>query len=278
MKPRSWPFTSSGTSSPPSTGVRPLCPQGVSTDCRMQTSRLKQNYKKCSCMFPNPCPTELSRPPNPSLALCCDTPIPEGILLFCGNGTCLLHLADTVCAGGLGGTATLQAAALVALQVVSQSTRLRSCSQSLCMTGLLFCRTYILPEDLEHFLEPEKAQQAFDILDVDGDGQVTLHNIRDAVVTIYQVRKALVHASLMTHTSTLAMFLLPYASPDSTSVHASSEDFHIPSKPLQHHTNLTVSISLGWHSEQAIAVVHNCVCVNYDGMAFRAGCCNIVPM
>jgi len=41
---------------------------------------------------------------------------------------------------------------------------------------------------LEHFLEPEKAQQAFDILDVDGDGQVTLHNIRDAVVTIYQVR------------------------------------------------------------------------------------------
>jgi len=56
---------------------------------------------------------------------------------------------------------------------------------------LLFCRTYILPEDLEHFLEPEKAQQAFDILDVDGDGQVTLHNIRDAVVTIYQVRKAL---------------------------------------------------------------------------------------
>ena len=53
---------------------------------------------------------------------------------------------------------------------------------------LLFRRTYILPEDLEHFLEPEKAQQAFDILDVDGDGQVTLHNIRDAVVTIYQVR------------------------------------------------------------------------------------------
>ncbi len=49
------------------------------------------------------------------------------------------------------------------------------------------CRTYILAEDLEHFLEAEKAQQAFDILDVDGDGQVTLHNIRDAVVSIYQV-------------------------------------------------------------------------------------------
>lgn len=53
--------------------------------------------------------------------------------------------------------------------------------------GVLVCRTYILAEDLEHFLEPEKAQQAFDILDVDGDGQVTLHNIRDAVVSIYQV-------------------------------------------------------------------------------------------
>lgn len=53
--------------------------------------------------------------------------------------------------------------------------------------AVLVCRTYILAEDLEHFLEPEKAQQAFDILDVDGDGQVTLHNIRDAVVSIYQV-------------------------------------------------------------------------------------------
>ncbi|KAL0029403.1 hypothetical protein WJX77_004930 [Trebouxia sp. C0004] len=54
-----------------------------------------------------------------------------------------------------------------------------------------FNRTYILPEDLEHFLEPGKAQQAFDILDVDGDGQVTLHNIRDAVVNVYQERKHL---------------------------------------------------------------------------------------
>ena len=64
------------------------------------------------------------------------------------------------------------------------------CVEKLVLTsGLVhwWCRTYILPEDLEHFLEPEKAQQAFDILDVDGDGQVTLHNIRDAVVSIYQV-------------------------------------------------------------------------------------------
>ena len=59
------------------------------------------------------------------------------------------------------------------------------------------CRTYILPEDLEHFLEPEKAQQAFDVLDVDDDGQVTLHNIRDAVVNIYQVCLQPSHALLM---------------------------------------------------------------------------------
>ena len=57
------------------------------------------------------------------------------------------------------------------------------------------CRTYILAEDLEHFLEPEKAQQAFDILDVDGDGQVTLHNIRDAVVSIYQVTLSAIRCS-----------------------------------------------------------------------------------
>ena len=49
------------------------------------------------------------------------------------------------------------------------------------------CRSYILPEDLEHFLPPAKAQQAFDLLDIDQDGRVTLHNIRDAVVQMYQV-------------------------------------------------------------------------------------------
>ena len=52
------------------------------------------------------------------------------------------------------------------------------------MTDVLTC---ILAEDLEHFLEAEKAQQAFDILDEDRDGQVTLHNIRDAFISIYQV-------------------------------------------------------------------------------------------
>ena len=156
------------------------------------------------------------------------------------------------------------------------------------MVGLLFCRTYILPEDLEHFLEPEKAQQAFDILDVDGDGQVTLHNIRDAVVTIYQVRKArLFLASLTTHTSMCAMFLLPCV-PDTTSLHASCEAFHvlntpfatlrkfdlcrllwdgIQSRPLQLCTSVVVSAMMGWHSEQAAAVLYKCDCVTYFGRA-----------
>ncbi|KAK9815600.1 hypothetical protein WJX72_006571 [[Myrmecia] bisecta] len=54
-----------------------------------------------------------------------------------------------------------------------------------------FDRNYIMPEDLEHFLPPKKAQQAFEMLDIDGDGQVSLHDIRDAVIQIYQERKNL---------------------------------------------------------------------------------------
>ena len=46
-----------------------------------------------------------------------------------------------------------------------------------------------MPEDLEHFLPPAKAQQAFDLLDIDQDGKVTLHNIRDAVGQMYQGRR-----------------------------------------------------------------------------------------
>lgn len=61
-----------------------------------------------------------------------------------------------------------------------------------------------MPEDLEHFLEPEKAQQAFEVLDGDGDGQVTLHNIRDAVVNIYQV--SLVTAAALPHVKNDSVF------------------------------------------------------------------------
>ena len=51
-----------------------------------------------------------------------------------------------------------------------------------------FDRTYILPEDLEHFyMTPKEAQEAFEMLDISGDGQITLAEIRDSIVTIYRV-------------------------------------------------------------------------------------------
>lgn len=54
-----------------------------------------------------------------------------------------------------------------------------------------FDRNYIIKEDLEHFLSAKKAARAFEMLDVDHDGKVTLHNTRDAVIQVYQERKNL---------------------------------------------------------------------------------------
>ena len=50
-----------------------------------------------------------------------------------------------------------------------------------------FDRNYILVDDLEFFMPRVKAQKAFEMLDVDCDGQVSLHDIRDAVLNIYRV-------------------------------------------------------------------------------------------
>lgn len=47
---------------------------------------------------------------------------------------------------------------------------------------------HILPTDLEHFLPPEQIKEAFSMLDIDGDGKVTLYNIRDAVIAVYRQR------------------------------------------------------------------------------------------
>ena len=58
------------------------------------------------------------------------------------------------------------------------SQRWRACS---------FDRNYILVDDLEYFLPRAKAVKAFEMLDVDCDGQVSLHDIRDAVLQIYRV-------------------------------------------------------------------------------------------
>ena len=49
-------------------------------------------------------------------------------------------------------------------------------------------RNYILPQDLVSFLPADKIDHAFETLDMDGDGRVSLQDIRDAVVQIYKVR------------------------------------------------------------------------------------------
>ena len=46
-------------------------------------------------------------------------------------------------------------------------------------------------EDLEAFLSPEQAREAFDMLDNNGDGKLVLADIRDAVIKIYKERRNL---------------------------------------------------------------------------------------
>ena len=48
-------------------------------------------------------------------------------------------------------------------------------------------RNYILPQDLVGFLPADKIDNAFEMLDVDGDGKVSLQDIRDAVLQLYKV-------------------------------------------------------------------------------------------
>lgn len=58
-------------------------------------------------------------------------------------------------------------------------------------------------EDLEAFLTPEQAKEAFDILDNNGDGKLVLADIRDAVIKIYKERRNLALS--------LKVLFLPYA-------------------------------------------------------------------
>ena len=61
-----------------------------------------------------------------------------------------------------------------------------------------FDRNYILPEDLEHFyMTPKEAQEAFEMLDISGDGQITLKEIRDSIVTIYKVEHSPCHGVII---------------------------------------------------------------------------------
>ena len=53
------------------------------------------------------------------------------------------------------------------------------------------CRNHIVLEDLEAFLSPEQAVEAFAMLDNNGDGKLVLADIRDAVIKIYKERRNL---------------------------------------------------------------------------------------
>ena len=46
-------------------------------------------------------------------------------------------------------------------------------------------------EDLEAFLPHAQAEEAFNMLDDNGDGRLRLHDIRDAVIKIYKERRNL---------------------------------------------------------------------------------------
>ena len=50
------------------------------------------------------------------------------------------------------------------------------------------CRDHITTEDLECFLPPDKAANALSVLDIDGDGKISLADMRNAIVSIYKER------------------------------------------------------------------------------------------
>ncbi|KAK9844135.1 hypothetical protein WJX81_005562 [Elliptochloris bilobata] len=54
-----------------------------------------------------------------------------------------------------------------------------------------FSRDYITREDLDFFLEGEATVRAMRVLDTDGDGRISLGEMRDAVIVIYRERKNL---------------------------------------------------------------------------------------
>ena len=49
---------------------------------------------------------------------------------------------------------------------------------------MMSCRNFIVPMDLEFFMPPEKIPQALKALDVDGDGKISLADMRDAVIQV----------------------------------------------------------------------------------------------
>lgn len=66
-------------------------------------------------------------------------------------------------------------------------------------------------EDLEAFLSPEQAVEAFAMLDNNGDGKLVLADIRDAVIKIYKERRNLA-LSLKVHSCAFAATYLEHVS------------------------------------------------------------------
>ena len=62
-----------------------------------------------------------------------------------------------------------------------------TCCMSITQQWLWVRRNHILLEDIKQFLPPNKAAHAFEILDSDSDGKISLHDIRDSILQIYKV-------------------------------------------------------------------------------------------
>ena len=75
-------------------------------------------------------------------------------------------------------------------------------------------RDHISVQDLEWFLPPTKAANALSVLDIDGDGKISLSDMRDAVVSIYKERKNLAFTLkvALLCIQLLGLLLLPEAS------------------------------------------------------------------
>ena len=73
-------------------------------------------------------------------------------------------------------------------------------------------RNYILPQDLIGFLPADKVDNAFEMLDVDGDGKVSLQDIRDAVLQLYKVCAPAASDTALAASSVSLYTLLAYPS------------------------------------------------------------------
>ena len=69
----------------------------------------------------------------------------------------------------------------------------------LLLKGLLGSRDHISLQDLECFLGTDKAANALSVLDIDGDGKISMADMRDAVVSIYHERTNLASTLKVTH-------------------------------------------------------------------------------